>query len=338
MRLLALMENVGNFGGTRVARTPYTLRPVPNLRTSLQNPSSIVSRDISEEEQILDHIHDILATAGVTTNLVTTRTTTVSHRERQTSQTGKGGAHDQNPPHHHQRNTRDPQKNQRVAPQRETTRLQPLRRINSDRARNQSTPIHPNPHRTIAQTPTSTKPPKIATNNVLQASNGSLLREGNRARPQSLRPQTPKATNPNLCLQDYKWKQQLRQRTKGAHSSSNNVRWRATSPTTRPTPITNGLLRRNQAWRKFASTMRLPHKKIQRSILIAELDLREYMKDAPASQFASVNAIDGRGGNQKNDNNGTDKHSSLRATSHQPISNGGDKNTKALMATAARRV
>ena len=37
-------------------------------------------------------------------------------------------------------------------------------------------------------------------------------------------------------------------------------------------------------------------------------------------------------------NQETDKHSSLRATSHQPTSNGGNKHTKALMAKAARRI
>ena len=86
------------------------------------------------------------------------------------------------------------------------------------------------------------------------------------------------------------------------------------------------------ARRKFAFTRRLPHKKIQRSILIAERDRRKYMKDAPAgTRSTSVNAIDGRG-EEENGNNEMHKHSSLRATSHQPTSNGGDKNTKALMA------
>ena len=99
----------------------------------------------------------------------------------------------------------------------------------------------------------------------------------------------------------------------------------------RSTPITNGFRRRNQARRKFASTRRLSHKKIQRSILIADLICREYMKDAPAGQFASVNAIDGRG-EEEDGTNRMDEYSSLRATSHQPTSNGGDKNTKALMA------
>ena len=65
--------------------------------------------------------------------------------------------------------------------------------------------------------------------------------------------------------------------------------------------------------------------------LDCNLICREYMKDALAGQFASVNAIDGRG-EEEDGTNRTDEHSSLRATSHQPTSNGGDKNTKALMA------
>ena len=85
------------------------------------------------------------------------------------------------------------------------------------------------------------------------------------------------------------------------------------------------------ARRKFASTRRLPDKKMQRRILIAVLIRREYMKDAPADQNASVNAFDGRGEGEDGTNR-THKHSSLRATSHQPTSKGGDKNTKALMA------
>ena len=76
------------------------------------------------------------------------------------------------------------------------------------------------------------------------------------------------------------------------------------------------------------------------------------MKDAPVgrtkgsilktprrfAQFASVNAIDRRGEDQNNGKHGTDEHSSLRATLRQPTKSGGDNDTKALMATAARRV
>ena len=76
--------------------------------------------------------------------------------------------------------------------------------------------------------------------------------------------------------------------------------------------------------------------KTQRSILIADLIPREYMKHAPAGQFAYVNSFHKRGKDEYG-NIEPDEHSSLRATSHQPTSNGGNKNTKALMATAARR-
>ena len=85
------------------------------------------------------------------------------------------------------------------------------------------------------------------------------------------------------------------------------------------------------ARRKFASTRRLPHKKMQRRILIAVPIRREYMEDAPEDQAASVNAFDGRG-EEDDGTNMTDGHSSLGATLRQPTSNGGDKNTKVLMA------
>ena len=90
------------------------------------------------------------------------------------------------------------------------------------------------------------------------------------------------------------------------------------------------------ARRKFASTRRLPHKKMQRCIFIAAPIRREYMEDAPADKVASVNAFDGRGG-EGDGTNRTDEHSSLRATSHQPTSNGGDKKNKGADGTAARR-
>ena len=122
-----------------------------------------------------------------------------------------------------------------------------------------------------------------------------------------------------------------RQNTNGDISSNCNGRWQATSLTTQLTPITNEFCRHNQARRNFASTRRLPHKKLQRSILIVDLILREYMKDAPAGQSAFVNVFDGRG-EEDNGTNRMDGHSFFRATLHQPTSNGGNKSTKALTA------
>ena len=80
------------------------------LRTSLHRPASIVN-------QILDSTHDILAPARAMTNLASGQTTTSPQRERHTSQTGKGGAHNQDPLHHHHQTTHDPHHKQRIAPQ-----------------------------------------------------------------------------------------------------------------------------------------------------------------------------------------------------------------------------
>ena len=173
MRLLTLMENVRNFAGNRVTRAPRALRPVQltqvitnsygthyktctrrfsnsNLRT-YEPPKAIVNR-------ILDSTDDLLDTARAITNLTSARTTASTQRKRQTSQTGKGGAHDQDPLNHHHQATRKPHHDQQIAPQHGTTRSQPSKRTNSDRARNKVPPaqfirIHSKP------SPTTQRPP-----------------------------------------------------------------------------------------------------------------------------------------------------------------------------------
>ena len=67
--------------------------------------------------RILDSKHDILDTARAITNLTSARTTASPQREGQTSQTGKGGAHDQGPLNHHHQTTRKPHHDQQIAPQ-----------------------------------------------------------------------------------------------------------------------------------------------------------------------------------------------------------------------------
>ena len=104
---------------------------------------------------------------------------------------------------------------------------------------------------------------------------------------------------------------------------------------------TNDLTYPNHEWvpplltaagRKFASTRRLLHKKTQRRILIAAPIRREYMKDAPADQVASVNAFDGRGEGE----DGTHRSDTNTALSEQPHTNPpatvATKTKKALMA------
>ena len=141
MRLLALMENVRDFAGNRATRAPRTLRPVQpkqgpttsystyynfkkaprknrtnsrafkrvlNVRT-YEPPKTTVNR-------ILQMTHDILKTTRVITNLAPAQTTASHQRERQTSQTGKGGAHDQDPLHHNHQ-TCETHYDQRIAPQ-----------------------------------------------------------------------------------------------------------------------------------------------------------------------------------------------------------------------------
>ena len=141
------MENVRNFSGNRVTRVPRALRPVQptqvltnsygthyntytrgirkhtdytscknqflnlNLRT-YEPPKTIANR-------ILDSTHDILDTARAITNLAPAQTTASPQRERQTSQTGKGGAHDQDSLRHHHQTTRKPHYDQQISPQRE---------------------------------------------------------------------------------------------------------------------------------------------------------------------------------------------------------------------------
>ena len=81
---------------------------VLNVRTYVPPKSTV--------NEILQMTHGILQTPRVIPNLAPARTTASPQRERQTSQTGKGGAHDQDPLHHHHQ-TRETYHDQRIAPQ-----------------------------------------------------------------------------------------------------------------------------------------------------------------------------------------------------------------------------
>ena len=93
----------------RKKRTDSTaFKRVLNLR-AYEPPKIIVN-------QILESTPDILDTARAITNIALAQTTASPQCERQTSQTGKGGAHDQDPLNHHQI-TCKPHHDQQIAPQ-----------------------------------------------------------------------------------------------------------------------------------------------------------------------------------------------------------------------------
>ena len=162
MRLLALMDNVCNFVGNRVIKVPYTTQASTEpTYAQPQGPSSIAHRASASTA----HTTSCKATPSRLRErplLHPLRRNNSDRGERQTSRTGKGGAHDQYSPHHHPPNTRDPRHDQRIAPQRETTRSQPLQRNSSDRARNQ---VQPNPSIRIhiSPSPATPRPPSPKT-------------------------------------------------------------------------------------------------------------------------------------------------------------------------------
>ena len=104
----------------------------------------------------------------------------------------------------------------------------------------------------------------------------------------------------------------------GGTRCNNNRQWQATTPTNRPAPIMNGLPPSlTAAQRKFASTRKLLHNKIQRRILIVALICREYIKDASVNQVAAVNTFGGRGEEEE----GTNRTDINTALSEQPHTN-----------------
>ena len=112
------MENVRDFAGNRATKAPRARRPVQPTQGPTSSYRVLSVRTYappkSTVNRILQMTHGILRTPRVIPNLASARTTASPQRERQTSQTGKGGAHDQDPLHdHHQTREND----QRIAPQ-----------------------------------------------------------------------------------------------------------------------------------------------------------------------------------------------------------------------------
>ena len=140
----------------RKKRTDSTaFKIVLNLR-AFEPPKAIVNR-------ILEMTHDILDTARAITNLAPARTTASPQRERQTSQTGKGGGHDQDPLHHHHQTTREPHHDQRMNPSTANKIAVFEKEPQQSRVQTSSNNPSSNPQQTIVHNPTLTKPPTIAT-------------------------------------------------------------------------------------------------------------------------------------------------------------------------------